>query len=56
VAAAIALVEESGGKITDWQGQPATIQSREIAAGNEALHHEFLKLIQGQAQLRFKGV
>jgi len=56
VAAAIALVEESGGKITDWQGRPATIESRVIVAGNEALHREFLKLIQGQSQLRFEGV
>ena len=56
LAAAIALVEESGGKITDWRGQPASIRSREIVAGNEAMHREFLKMIQGQSQLRFKGV
>ncbi len=56
VAAAIALVEESGGKITDWQGQPATIESRVIVAANETLHREFLKLIQGQLELPLKGV
>ncbi len=56
VAAAIALVEESGGKITDWQGKPATIESRVIVAANEALHRDFLKLIQGQSQLRLEGV
>jgi len=56
VAAAIALVEESGGKITDWQGKPATIESRVIVAANETLHAEFLRLIQGQSQLRFQGV
>ena len=56
VAAAISLVEESGGKITDWQGQPATIESRVIVAANEALHAEFLKLIQGQLELPLKGV
>jgi myo-inositol-1(or 4)-monophosphatase len=55
VAAAISLVEESGGKITDWQGQPATIESRVIVAANEALHSEFLKLIQGQLELPLKG-
>jgi myo-inositol-1(or 4)-monophosphatase len=56
LAAAIALVEESGGKITDWRGQPASIRSREVVAGNEAMHREFLKMIQGQSQLRFRGV
>ena len=56
VAAAIALVEESGGRITDWQGQPATIESRFIFAANDTLHGEFLKLIQSQSQPRFKGI
>jgi myo-inositol-1(or 4)-monophosphatase len=56
LAAAIALVEESGGRITDSQGRPASIDSKDVVAGNEALHREFLKLIQGQAPLRFKGV
>ncbi len=53
VAAAIVLVQESGGKITDWQGRPATIETRVVAAANEALHGQFLKLIQGQEPLRF---
>ncbi len=53
VAAAIIMVRESGGRITDWQGQPATIETRVIAAANEALHDRFLKLIQGQEPLRF---
>jgi myo-inositol-1(or 4)-monophosphatase len=56
VAAAIALVEESGGKITDWQGNPATIESKAIVAANEVLHREFLRLIRDQSQLRLKGV
>ena len=56
VAAAISLVEEAGGRITDWQGQPATTETRVIVAANEVLHADFLKLIQGQSQLRFKGV
>src|SRR5512136_1059710 len=56
VAAAISLVEEAGGKITDWQGQPATIGSRVVVAANDTLHGEFLRLIQGQSQLRFDGV
>lgn len=53
VAAAIILVRESGGVITDWEGRPATIDTRVIAAANEPLHGQFLKLVQGQAPLRF---
>ena len=56
VAAAISLVNESGGTITDWHGNSATIQSRQIVAGNAALHREYLTLIQGQPQLRFQGI
>jgi myo-inositol-1(or 4)-monophosphatase len=56
VAAAIALVEESGGKITDWQGKPATTESRVIVAANEPLHAAFLKLIQGQLDLPLTGI
>ncbi len=53
VAAAICLVRESGGKITDWQDRPATIETKVVAAANETLHGQFLKLIQGQEPLRF---
>jgi myo-inositol-1(or 4)-monophosphatase len=56
LAAAIALVEEAGGKITDWQGQSATIESRVIIAANETLHGELLKLIQGQLELPLEGI
>ena len=53
VAGAIVLVQESGGKITDWQDRPATIETKVVAAANETLHGQFLKLIQGQEPLRF---
>lgn len=56
VAAAISLVNEAGGKITDWQGQPATTESQVIVAANETLHREFLRLIQGQLQLPLKDM
>jgi len=36
------LVREAGGKVTDWQGNPASFQSREIIAANSRLHREFM--------------
>jgi len=56
LAGAVALVEEAGGKMTDWQGKPATIHSTEIVAGNEIVHRQFLTLIEGQPQLHFKDI
>ena len=56
LAGAVALVEGAKGKMTDWQGKPATIHSREIVAGNEIVHRQFLTLIEGQPQLRFKDI
>ncbi len=56
VAAGVVLVEEAGGRITDWQGKPADSNTREIVAGNEALHYEFLKIIQERQQLHLSGM
>ena len=45
IASGILLVEEAGGKVTDWQGKPASLQSREIIAANYELHQEWLNLM-----------
>lgn len=41
------VVEGAGGIITDWQGNPLTLQSdgKIVAAGDPALHHELLKAL-----------
>ncbi|HEX3894215.1 MAG TPA: inositol monophosphatase family protein [Terracidiphilus sp.] len=43
-AAGILLVEEAGGQVTDFSGQPYRIDSREILASNSKIHPELLAL------------
>ena len=50
LASGILLVREAGGKVTNWQDVPATAYDRQILAGNEKLHHQFLKLMRGELQ------
>ena len=44
----ICVVEEAGGRITDWQGQPLGLASdhRVLAAGDPACHERALALLQ----------
>jgi myo-inositol-1(or 4)-monophosphatase len=42
IASGLLLVREAGGKVTDWQGNPASYQSKEIIASNSKLHREFM--------------
>jgi len=46
IAAGCLLVEEAGGKITDYQGKKADIFSGEIVASNNKIHSQLVKLIQ----------
>lgn len=45
IAAGLLLVQEAGGKVTDYQGKSATLESRSITASNGRLHNELLKAI-----------
>jgi len=54
VASGILLVKEAGGKVTDWEGEPASMYDRQIIAGNETVHHQFMKLMKAQFQLGLK--
>jgi len=38
IASGILLVREAGGIVSDWQGKPATFESQEIIACNDALY------------------
>ena len=46
-AAIVPVIEGAGGKVSDWQGRPATIASdgRILAAGDARAHAEALKLL-----------
>ncbi len=54
VASGILLVTEAGGKVTDWEGKPASMYGRQVAAGNETVHSRFMKMVKGEFQLGFK--
>jgi len=51
VTGGLLLVKEAGGKITDWEGEPATIYGKQIVAGNETVHHQFMRLMKTEFQL-----
>ncbi len=42
IASGLLLIREAGGKVTDWQGRPASFRDTEVIASNNQLHHEFL--------------
>ncbi|MFC2009625.1 inositol monophosphatase family protein [Chloroflexota bacterium] len=50
IASGILIVREAGGEVTDWEGKPATVQNRQILAGNRALSVEFMEMMKSQPQ------
>jgi myo-inositol-1(or 4)-monophosphatase len=51
-AAGILLVEEAGGRVTDFSGNPFCLDSREILASNGLIHNEMVALFQDMFQGR----
>jgi len=47
VAAGILLVEEAGGKVTDYSGDKTGLFGAEIVASNRKIHRDLVKAIQG---------
>lgn len=48
IVALIPIIERAGGKISTWEGLPATQGGRIIAAGDSRLHAEALKVLAGK--------
>lgn len=46
VAAGTLMVEEAGGRVTDFSGNPASIYHRQILASNGRIHDEMLRILQ----------
>jgi myo-inositol-1(or 4)-monophosphatase len=46
LAAGVLLVEESGGRVTDFDGNPMTLDSLECLASNVHIHEEMQKILQ----------
>lgn len=47
VAAGSLLVEEAGGKVSDFQGNPFQLESRQILASNQPLFHPLVEALSG---------
>jgi fructose-1,6-bisphosphatase/inositol monophosphatase family enzyme len=47
VQAPIAVIEAAGGVVTNWEGGPAHMGGRVIAAASAELHAQALELIRG---------
>lgn len=45
VAAGSLIVEEAGGKVTDFQGKPFSIHARELVASNGILHNSLIQTL-----------
>jgi myo-inositol-1(or 4)-monophosphatase len=55
-AAGVLLVEEAGGKVTNFSGGPFQIESREVLGSNTLLHEELLKEFQAIIEGREEGL
>jgi myo-inositol-1(or 4)-monophosphatase len=47
VAAGILIVEEAGGRVTDFAGGPPPASGSEIASSNGLVHDELLRVLAG---------
>ena len=45
VAAGFLMVEEAGGKVSDYRGQPTDLHAREVVASNRLVHAPMLKIV-----------
>ncbi|MGH9569643.1 MAG: inositol monophosphatase family protein, partial [Candidatus Angelobacter sp.] len=55
-AAGVLIVEEAGGKVTNFSGGPFTIDSRQVVASNTLLHDELLRQFEDIFQGRVEGL
>jgi len=55
-AAGVLLVQEAGGRVTNFSGGPFNIDSREVLASNTVLHEEVLREFQAIIAGRVEGV
>jgi myo-inositol-1(or 4)-monophosphatase len=49
VAALVPIIEGAGGRITTWEGKPATSGGRIVAAGDTRVHKEALAILRASA-------
>jgi myo-inositol-1(or 4)-monophosphatase len=47
VVALVPIIERAGGRITTWDGRPATAGGRILASGDARLHEAAMRLLAG---------
>ncbi|MBN2720657.1 MAG: inositol monophosphatase, partial [Proteobacteria bacterium] len=47
MAAGALIVEEAGGKVTDFTGQPLRLEAKQILASNGLIHTRMLEILGG---------
>jgi len=52
IAAGLLLVEEAGGRVSDFHGRPVRLEERRLAASNGSLHRQMLTLLANPLQRR----
>ncbi len=50
IAAGLLIVQEAGGKITDWRGKAPVLTTAQLLASNKAVHKEILKLLKNSSK------
>jgi len=50
LAGGILLVQEAGGVVTGWEGEPVGISSKRVVAGSKAIQPQLLGLVRGEYQ------
>ncbi len=50
-AAGYLIVEEAGGRVTDFKGDPFSIYQHKVLATNSHIHHEMLEVINARKEL-----
>lgn len=48
-AAGVLLVQEAGGRVTDFQDQPLNIYTPKVVTSNGLIHHDILRVLRGSA-------
>jgi myo-inositol-1(or 4)-monophosphatase len=52
VAAGLLLVEEAGGRVTDFEGRPVVLHRGRVVASNGFIHEQILRVVRGTAPYR----
>jgi myo-inositol-1(or 4)-monophosphatase len=55
-AAGAVIVEEAGGRVTDFSGGPFSVYGKQIVSSNGRIHHEMIAVLQRLNQPRIERI